>query len=159
MNVYCHFCSIQLRTDSMNICYTILLPPMLRSLAIFVRGSMSGCEELVHHLETVDGLTPSSSDNHLLVFFCSTNTNFRRFTSCITFDLLFGCKVSEKYSINSTTYSFFSESNFIYVSVKCLWLVNYTIRMGNFPLCDRNYTEKMGCDIAVDLNHSAFSTA
>ena len=41
-------------------------PPTLRSLAIFVRGSMSGCEELVHHLETVDGLTPSSSDNHLL---------------------------------------------------------------------------------------------
>ena len=26
------------------------------------------------------------------------------------------------------------------------------------PLCGRNYTEKMGCDIAVDLKHSAFST-
>ena len=48
---------------------------------------MSGYEELVHHLETVDGLTPSSSDNHLLVFFCSTNTNFRRFMSCIHFKI------------------------------------------------------------------------
>ena len=26
------------------------------------------------------------------------------------------------------------------------------------PLCGGNYTEKMGCDIAVDLKHSAFST-
>ena len=26
------------------------------------------------------------------------------------------------------------------------------------PLCGRNYTEKMGHDIAVDLKHSAFST-
>jgi hypothetical protein len=26
------------------------------------------------------------------------------------------------------------------------------------PLCGRNYTEKMGRDIAVDLKHSAFST-
>jgi len=38
-------------------------------------------------------------------------------------------------------------------------LVNYTIRMGNFPLCGRNYTEKMGRDIAVDLKRPAFSTA
>ena len=62
--------------------------PTSNSFEILAKVSMSGCEELVHHLETVDGLTPSSSDNHLLVFFCSTNTNFRRFTSCIHFKLI-----------------------------------------------------------------------
>ena len=43
--------------------------PMPRSFEILARVSMSGCDELVHHLETVEGFTPSSSDNHLLVFF------------------------------------------------------------------------------------------
>ena len=42
---------------------------MPRSFEILARVSMSGCDELVHHLETVEGFTPSSSDNHLLVFF------------------------------------------------------------------------------------------
>ena len=58
------------------------------SFEILAKVSISGCEELVHHLETVDGLTPSFSDSHLLVFFCSTNTNFRRLTSCIHFKFL-----------------------------------------------------------------------
>ena len=34
-------------------------------LDIFTRVSRSGCEELVHHFETVDGLTLSCSHSHL----------------------------------------------------------------------------------------------
>ena len=73
--------------------------PTSSSLEILARVSMSGCDEFVHHLETVEGFTPNSSDSHLLVFFCSTNTNFKRLISCIFSVLLFGCKDSEKFSI------------------------------------------------------------
>ena len=43
----------------------------------------SGCDELVHHFETVDGFTPNCSANHLLVRFFSTKTTFMRFISSI----------------------------------------------------------------------------
>ena len=51
--------------------------------AIFSRLGKSGCDEFVHHLETVDGVTPIWSDSHLLVRFFSTSTSLIRFTSSI----------------------------------------------------------------------------
>ena len=41
----------------------------LRMLAILIRVAKSGCDVLVHHFDTVEGVIPSCSDNHLLVFF------------------------------------------------------------------------------------------
>ena len=75
-------------TDSIKFLLYSSSTLILSSFEILANVSMSGCDEFVHHLETVDGLTPSSSDSHLLVFFCSTNTIFRRFTSCIHFKFL-----------------------------------------------------------------------
>ena len=48
----------------------------------------SGCDELVHHFETVDGFTPNCSANHLLVHFFSTKTTLMRFISSITLFLV-----------------------------------------------------------------------
>ena len=45
--------------------------------------SNGGCDVFVHHFDTVEGFTFNSSANHLLVFFFSTSTNFKRFTSSI----------------------------------------------------------------------------
>jgi hypothetical protein len=53
-------------TDSINFLLNNSSTPIFNSFEILARVSMSGCEELVHHLETVDGLTPSSSESHLL---------------------------------------------------------------------------------------------
>jgi hypothetical protein len=47
---------------------------------IFRRLFKSGCETFVHHLETVDGVTPICSDNHLLVRLFSKSTIFILFT-------------------------------------------------------------------------------
>ncbi len=55
----------------------------LRMLAILIRVGKSGCDVLVHHFDTVEGVIPSCSDNHLLVFFFSTSNNFRRLISSI----------------------------------------------------------------------------
>ena len=51
--------------------------------AILSRQATSGWEVLVHHLLTVDGLTPSCSESHLLVRFFSKRTIFILFTSSI----------------------------------------------------------------------------
>ena len=51
--------------------------------AIFNIHARSGWEEFVHHLLTVEGLTPSCSASHLLVRFFSTRTNLILFTSSI----------------------------------------------------------------------------
>lgn len=50
---------------------------MSSRLAIFSIDSNDGCEELVHHFETVVGAQPNCSANHLLVFFFSAKINFQ----------------------------------------------------------------------------------
>lgn len=52
---------------------------MSSRLAIFSIDSNDGCEELVHHFETVVGAQPNCSANHLLVFFFSAKITFKRF--------------------------------------------------------------------------------
>ena len=86
--------------------------PTPNSLDILARVSISGCEELVHHLETVEGFTPSSSDNHLPGY----PPRYYQYRGLLPSsvlpilvlgdshlayhsDLLLGCKVSEKFSI------------------------------------------------------------
>ena len=56
----------QSHTDSINFLLNNSSKLTSKSFEILANVSISGWEELVHHLETVDGLTPSSSDNHLL---------------------------------------------------------------------------------------------
>ena len=69
------------------------------NLAILTRLAKSGCEELVHHFETVEGLIFNCSDSHLLVLFFSTNTIFSLLISFIsTFSLRFP-KDSEEFSL------------------------------------------------------------
>jgi len=48
-----------------------------------MKVSMFGWDELVHHLETVDGFFPSSKANHLLVRSCSAKTTFNLFIRAI----------------------------------------------------------------------------
>jgi len=55
----------------------------LNNFEILANVSISGCEVLVHHFETVEGVIPNCSDSHLLVFFFSTRSNFRRLISSI----------------------------------------------------------------------------
>ena len=54
---------------------------MFNNLDILIMASNGGCDVLVHHLETVEGFTFNCSANHLLVFFFSTSTIFKRFKS------------------------------------------------------------------------------
>ena len=54
---------------------------MFNNLDILIMASNGGCDVLVHHLETVEGFTFNCSANHLLVFFFSTSTIFKRFIS------------------------------------------------------------------------------
>ena len=72
-----------------------------KSLDILTKVSISGWEVLVHHFDTVEGVIPSCSDNHLLVFFFSTRSNFRRLISSIWLVCYYNfCKVSELLSIS-----------------------------------------------------------
>ena len=64
-------------TDSMNFLLYSSSTPTLRSLEIFANVSMSGCDEFVHHLETVDGFTPNASDNHIAGFLLFYEYNFQ----------------------------------------------------------------------------------
>ena len=90
------------------------------SFEIFAKVSMSGCEELVHHLETVDGLTPSSSDSHLLGYppryyqhrgFLPSSVPLALILGDLRLaylsNLLFGCKVSENFSSHKDDSTFF----------------------------------------------------
>ena len=52
-----------------------------RIAATWRRVSRLGCTMLVHHLLTVAGSLPTFSANHFAVFFCSTNTSFKRLMS------------------------------------------------------------------------------
>lgn len=66
-------------------CLTIsFLMSIFNRSVIFSTVAKSGCDEFVHHFDTVEGFTPNSSANHLLVFFFSTSINFKRFMSSVT---------------------------------------------------------------------------
>ena len=54
-----------------------------KTFIIFRTISKLGCDEFVHHFETVVGLTPNCSHNHLFVFFFSANNIFSRLISRI----------------------------------------------------------------------------
>ena len=69
---------------------------MSSRLAIFSIDSNDGCEELVHHFETVVGAQPNCSANHLLVFFFSAKITFKRFKSLASSMLIlyyYGAKI------------------------------------------------------------------
>ena len=81
---------------------------------------MSGCDEFVHHLETVDGFTPNASDNHLLGYpprYYQHRGFLPSFVLRVQFlgdlrlaylsDLLFGCKDSENFSFCKEDSTFF----------------------------------------------------
>ena len=95
------------------------------SFEIFANVSMSGCEEFVHHFETVDGFTPNASDNHLLGYLPRYYQHHGLLPSSVLraqflgdlrlaylSDLLFGCKDSEYFSFHkedSTVFRVFYE--------------------------------------------------
>ena len=87
-------CDIRYCLYSLTINSFISTPSKSEILSKLLR---SGCDELVHHFETVDGFTPNCSASHLLVRFFSTKTTFMRFISSIT---LFVCnKISDFISL------------------------------------------------------------
>lgn len=87
-------CDIRYCLYSLTINSFISTPSKSEILSKLLR---SGCDELVHHFETVDGFTPNCSANHLLVRFFSTKTTFMRFISSIS---LFVCnKISDFISL------------------------------------------------------------
>ena len=55
----------------------------LRSLEVFISISNGGCDELVHHFDTVVGAHPSCLDSQRLDFFFSTSTTFKRLRSLL----------------------------------------------------------------------------
>ena len=69
-----------------------------QSCYLHQRLSNGGCDELVHHLETVVGAHPNCFDSQRLDFFFSASITFRRFRSlllAITICLLFAHKVTQ----------------------------------------------------------------
>ena len=71
---------------------------MFNNFEILIIVSNGGCDVLVHHFETVEGFTPNCSANHLLVFFFSTSTIFKRLISII---FLFSAKIMNYYHFYS----------------------------------------------------------
>ena len=66
------------------------------SFAVFISISNGGCDELVHHFDTVVGAHPSCLDNQRLDFFFSARTTFRRLRSlllAIVVIRIFGTKI------------------------------------------------------------------
>ena len=66
------------------------------NFVIFISVSKGGCDELVHHLETVVGAQPNCLESHRLDFFFSARTTFRRLRSLlavIVVRLIFGTKI------------------------------------------------------------------
>ena len=53
------------------------------NLVIFISISNGGCDEFVHHLETVVGEQPNSLDSQRLDFFFSTSITFKRLRSLL----------------------------------------------------------------------------
>ena len=76
------------------------------SLVIFNKVSNGGCDELVHHLDTVVGAHPSCLESQRLDFFFSTNITFsllRSFFAAIVFRLIIGPKIHNIIIIVSVT--------------------------------------------------------
>ena len=66
------------------------------NFAVFISISNGGCDELVHHFETVVGAHPNSLDSQRLVFFFSARITFRRLRSlllAIVVIWIFGTKI------------------------------------------------------------------
>jgi len=66
------------------------------SFAVFISISSGGCDELVHHFETVVGAHPNSLESQRLDFFFSARTTFRRLRSlllAIVVIRIFGTKI------------------------------------------------------------------
>ena len=66
------------------------------NFAVFISISNGGCDELVHHFETVVGAQPNSLDSQRLDFFFSARTTFRRLRSlllAIVVIRIFGTKI------------------------------------------------------------------
>ena len=66
------------------------------NFAVFISISNGGCDELVHHFETVVGAHPSCLDNQRLDFFFSARITFRRLRSlllAIVVIWIFGTKI------------------------------------------------------------------
>jgi len=87
-------------TDSINFLSNKSSTPTPNSLDIFASVSISGCEELVHHLETVEGFTPPPM---LQITICWFSSVLRaQFLGDLRLaylsDLLLGCKDSENVS-------------------------------------------------------------
>ena len=93
------------------------------NFAVFISISNGGCDELVHHFETVVGAHPSCLDNQRLDFFFSARTTFRRLRSlllAIVVIRIFGtklhnlCEKRESYPIKNAKTRDFSEFRSFY---------------------------------------------
>lgn len=83
------------------------------SLVIFNKVSNGGCDELVHHLDTVVGAHPSCLESQRLDFFFSTNITFsllRSFFAAIVFRLIFGTKIHINIKIKDRIFKKVSKS-------------------------------------------------
>ena len=77
---------------------------MSSNLVIFNSISNGGCEEFVHHLETVVGEQPNSLDSHRLDFFFSTSITFKRLRSlfaAISYYYIIATKIQIKFDIKA----------------------------------------------------------
>ena len=101
------------------------------SRVIFISISNGGCEELVHHLETVVGAQPNCLESQRLDFFFSANITFRRLRSlllAIVVIRIFGtklqnlCEKKETCPIKNAKISDFSEFHSFYVQ-KIDWFI------------------------------------
>ena len=62
----------QSHIDSINFLLNNSSTPTFNSFEILAKVSMSGCEELVHHLETVDGLMDSLQVPRITIYWFSS---------------------------------------------------------------------------------------
>ena len=106
------------------------------SLVIFISISKGGCDELVHHLETVVGAQPNCLESQRLDFFFSASITFRRLRSlllAIVVIRIFAtklhnlCEKKETYPIKNAKRRDFSEFHSFYVQ-KIDWLTRKILR-------------------------------
>ena len=77
--------------------------PTSNNFDIFINISNGGCEEFVHHFETVVGAHPSCFDNHRFDFFFSANitlTRFKSLFSAISYYLIVVANLTNYYETN-----------------------------------------------------------
>ena len=75
---------LYLLDDHSSVAYLLVIKTLVshsNNSAILSRVWRSGCEEFVHHFDTVVGEQPNSLDNQRLDFFFSTSSTFRRLSS------------------------------------------------------------------------------